>query len=313
MLPGELAEAPGVWTRLWGATWRILLFGVLFLGLLVMLSVAGVLLARSPETLRALGPHGELWVSVVLSLVAALATSWAVLALVERRPFGALGFALGAGAVRQSVGGTALGAALLGLAVLPVVLTGEAHWVPDAGTAGGYAATLASTLVFFALAAAVEEVLFRGYPFQVLVNGIGPWGATLLSSALFAAVHGSNPNVTAAGLANIFVAGVLLAVAYLRTRSLWFATAVHLGWNWAMATLLDFPVSGLLWDTPLYDVVETGPDWWTGGPFGPEAGVPATAALLAGTAWLLRTRRIGEPEEIRARRPLVDVPFGENP
>lgn len=313
MLPGALAEAPGVWTRLRGAAWRILLFGVLFLALATVLSVAGVLLAGSPEAVRALGPRAELWASSILALVAALVTSWIMLALIERRPFGALGFALGPGAVRQSVGGTAVGAALLGVAVLLVVLTGDAHWAPDAGTAGGYAATLGSTLVFFALAAAVEEVLFRGYPFQVLVNGIGPWGATLLSSALFAAVHGGNPNVSAPALANIFLAGVLLAVAYLRTRSLWFVTAVHLGWNWAMAALLDFPVSGLLWDTPLYDAVETGPDWWTGGPFGPEAGVPATVALLAGTVWLLRTRRIGEPEEIRARHPLVDVPFGENP
>jgi biotin transport system substrate-specific component len=35
------------------------------------------------------------------------------------------------------------------------------------------------------------------------------------------------------------------AAAYLRTLSLWFATALHIGWNWATASLFDLPVSGI--------------------------------------------------------------------
>jgi uncharacterized protein len=69
-------------------------------------------------------------------------------------------------------------------------------------------------------------------------------------------------------------------VAYLRTLSLWFATAVHLGWNWAMATLFDLPVSGITaFDTPLYEPVVGGPAWWSGGLFGPEGGVVGTIGL----------------------------------
>jgi uncharacterized protein len=82
---------------------------------------------------------------------------------------------------------------------------------------------------------------------------------------------------------------------------------VHLGWNWAMQSLLGFPVSGLNeFDTPLYDVRELGPDGITGGPFGPEAGLAATLAILAGTVWMWRTRRLGESPAMRALRPLVD-------
>jgi hypothetical protein len=125
-------------------------------------------------------------------------------------------------------------------------------------------------------------------------------------AVLFALLHAGNPNVRPLGLANICLAGVLLSVAYLRTRSLWFATGVHLGWNWTMASLLDLPVSGLELDAPLYTGVETGPDWWTGGTFGPEAGLAATAAIMAGTAWLLRTRRLAPSPEVQALGPLMD-------
>ena len=148
--------------------------------------------------------------------------------------------------------------------------------------------------------------------FAALVQGTGVWPAVGITSLLFAFAHGNNPNVNAVALANIFLAGVMLGWAYLRTRSLWFATGVHVGWNWTMSALLDFPVSGLVRDTPLYSARELGADWWTGGPFGPEAGVAATLAVIALTAWMLRTARLGETERMRALRPLVDHRLGES-
>ncbi|HLM69231.1 MAG TPA: CPBP family intramembrane glutamic endopeptidase, partial [Longimicrobium sp.] len=170
---------------------------------------------------------------------------------------------------------------------------------------------LARSLAFFAVAAAAEEAAFRGYAFQALVQGIGAWPAMLATSALFAWGHAGNPGVTAVALANIFLAGVMLALAYLKTRSLWFATAVHLGWNWTMQSLLGFPVSGLNeFDTPLYDVRELGPDVLTGGAFGPEAGLAATLAIAAGAVWIWRTRRLGESPRMTALRPLVDSRLG---
>ncbi len=102
----------------------------------------------------------------------------------------------------------------------------------------------------------------------------------------------------------------MLAWAYLRTRSLWFATGVHLGWNWTMATLFDLPVSGFVSDTPIYTAVVTGPALWTGGAFGPEAGLAGTVAIAGGTAWLYRTLRLAPSAAMAARRPLVDGRLG---
>ncbi|HEU0012150.1 MAG TPA: CPBP family intramembrane glutamic endopeptidase [Longimicrobium sp.] len=246
-------------------------------------------------------------------LAGALVAGWVLLAAVDRRRPGALGFALEPAAARDGAVGVALGGVLQGAAVLLLAVAGTARWVADEGGMPEYVAALAGSFAFFAVAAAFEEALFRGYAFQALVQGIGAWPAILASSALFAWAHAGNANVTPIGLANIFLAGVLLAVAYLRTRSLWFATAVHLGWNWTMSALLDFPVSGFVYDTPLYSARETGADWWTGGAFGPEAGLAATLTLAAGTAWLLRTRAVGESATMRGLRPLVDEARGIDP
>jgi len=231
---------------------------------------------------------------------------WLLLGWIDRRPLGALGFAADPAAPRDAALGLALGAAAIGVAGGVLAVAGSARWVADAGSVPEYVAALARAFAFFAVAAAAEEALFRGYGFQALVQGIGAWPAVLLSSAAFALAHAANPSVDAVALANICAAGVMLGWAYLRTRSLWFCTALHLGWNWVMSAVLEFPVSGLRRDMPLYDQLSTGPRWFTGGDFGPEGGVAATVVIVLLTLLLLRARWVRESPRMRALRPLVD-------
>lgn len=295
------AARSGIHTVLYGpyglrAGWRIL-------GYLLLSAGVGVMLA---SIAAAIGGRVAELAGFPVMLGSAVLAGWGMLALVDRRRPGALGFALDPAAIKDSVAGLGIGGAMLGAAVALLAVASMARWVADDGTVPEYVAALATSFVFFAVAAAAEEAVFRGYAFQALVQGVGVWPAMLASSALFAYLHAGNPNVTPGALANIFLAGVMLAVAYLRTRSLWFATAVHLGWNWTMASLLDFPVSGLVRDMPLYTARETGPDWVTGGSFGPEAGIAASLTIVLGTVWMWRTRLIGESPRMRALRPLVD-------
>lgn len=302
----EQAEAPRRTDAFFGphgvrTGWRVLLFVALLFTLTVLLVV---LIVASKL-------FDEMTGGFVALLLAGLLASAVMLRLVDRRPFGALGFALEPRAARDSAIGFGIGGGLLSGAVVLLVVAGTARWVADDGSVAEYAVSLARALAIFTVAAAAEEVMFRGYALQALVQGTGVWPAILLTSAAFAAGHANNPNVTWLGLANIFLAGIMLAVAYLRTRSLWFATALHMGWNWAMSALLDFPVSGAQFDTPLYSARELGADWWTGGPFGPEAGLAATLAIVAGTAWMMRTPLLSASPGIRALRPLVDSRLGE--
>ena len=131
--------------------------------------------------------------------------------------------------------------------------------------------------------------MFRGLP---MVRGrpghrTGP-ARSCCSSVLFALAHIRNPDVTAAGLGNIALAGILLALAFFSPGGMWTAFGAHLGWNATLAALAA-PVSGLPFDIPYIDYRMGRPAWLTGGAFGPEGGLLATLALTA-DAWSLVAR-----------------------
>ncbi len=279
--------------------WRILLFFVLFVPLLtVAVWVAG----------PAWTGKGALFRQGAAMFVAAWAAGTILLVRIDGRAPGALGFAWTSRTLRELGLGFGIGGGALALIVGIFALVGWIGYRSEPGTVTALAAVLATDLGVLAIAAAAEEALFRGYPFQVLAQSLGPVAATVLASGAFALAHARNPNVDSLALVNIFLAGALLSAAYLRTRSLWFATAVHLGWNWTMASLLDLPVSGLaFFDTPFIEPFDAGPAWATGGAFGPEGGIGASLALGLALLAVLRLPGLDETDELRERRPLVDA------
>lgn len=226
------------------------------------------------------------------TLISALFAGIFLLTVLEKRPASDLGFALRPQAALQFLVGNALGIVGLALGCLALLLFGSLRYVGEAGNALSWLKVMLGALGALVIPAAAEEALFRGYPFQKLVEGFGAVFATFLASLLFALAHANNPSVNGFALVNIFAAGVMLSVAYLRTRSLWFATGVHLGWNWSMAALFDLPVSGLeLINAPGYDPVDRGPAWFSGGAFGPEAGLSGllgVTLILVGVIWMTR-------------------------
>ena len=124
-----------------------------------------------------------------------------------------------------------------------------------------------------------------------LGQALGTPIAVALSSLLFGAVHAFNPNATVLGIANIVVVGVLLACAYLVTRSLWLPVGLHIGWNLVEIQVLGFPGSGHT-EPSLLRSITSGPDLMTGGAFGPEGGLVALGAALVGIAVLLIGYRV---------------------
>jgi membrane protease YdiL (CAAX protease family) len=259
---------------------RLLLWLVLF----VALSVAGSLVYPPVQ----IGGASALLASSV-SLVAAVLTGIILLRVMDKREPAALGFGLGRRQVKLFGAGVALGAAVLLVVAALMALPGWLTFRSDSGDFTGWAVTLLRDFGLLGIAAAAEEAIFRGYPFQALARGFGALPAIAAGSIIFAWAHGANPNVGGFALANIFLAGVMLSAAYLVTRSLWYATAIHVGWNWAMASLVDLPVSGLeIMDTPLYEPIVDGPVWFTGGAFGPEGGVAGTIAFALALAAIWR-------------------------
>lgn len=270
--------------------WRVVLFIALFVVIvwLEALLVPFVSQLEMPDGRLSLG----LVVRTGLMLAAALGATYIMLAWVDRTPLRGLGFPLSTGWVRELGLGLGIGAAALAGVVAVFALFGGYRWVPQGGSLGGWLATSGTALVALAIPAASEEALVRGYVFRALQEGPGTWMAVALTSLVFAALHGGNPDVGPLALVNVGLAGVLLAVAVARTGTLWLATGVHLGWNWIMSGPLDLPVSGLQGlDVPLYDAVVSGPAWVTGGGFGPEGGLAGTlAASLALVLVIMFTR-----------------------
>lgn len=138
-------------------------------------------------------------------------------------------------------------------------------------------------LLLFLLVGWNEELLSRGYHLQTLASGTNLFWGTLLSSAVFGLLHLGNPNATWVSAAGIFFAGLFLAYGYIRTGQLWLSIGLHLGWNFFEGVAFGFPVSGL--DIyPLLRTTVSGPELWTGGAFGPEAGLIVLPGLVLGAA-----------------------------
>jgi uncharacterized protein len=132
-----------------------------------------------------------------------------------------------------------------------------------------------------------EELLFRGYAFQKLLR----WNrlfALFFVALLFAALHMSNESVTALGLFNIFLGGIVLALAYERYGRLWFPIGFHLAWNLTTGPVFGHEVSGYEAMHSLLAETGSGPDLLTGGEFGVEGSVLMTLVELAAIALLWR-------------------------
>jgi membrane protease YdiL (CAAX protease family) len=138
---------------------------------------------------------------------------------------------------------------------------------------------LAFILVVLAFGAVGEELLFRGYAFQLMVRTMGEFAAVLPVAVLFGVAHMGNRGVTPMAIFNTVLWGVLLGYAYLMTRALWLPIGLHFGWNAAMP-LLGVNLSGFTMGVPGYALRWSAGDLWSGGPYGFEGSVLTTAAVV---------------------------------
>ena len=143
-------------------------------------------------------------------------------------------------------------------------------------------------LILLTPAAFAEELAVRGYLLTTLVDGVGRPFAVAITSVLFALLHLLNPDPSFLSTGMVALAGLFLATIRLTTGSLWAAWIAHLAWNVVQAIVLHAPVSGLPLPTPDYRLVDRGPVWLTGGPWGPEGGLAAAAGMLVATFLLVR-------------------------
>ena len=145
---------------------------------------------------------------------------------------------------------------------------------------------LLPVLLLSGSAAVIEELMFRGVLFRIVEERLGSCIALAISAAVFGLIHLFNPNATLfAAIAILLEAGILLAAAYMLTRRLWLVIGMHFAWNFTQGGVFGVPVSGIPIPGMLSGRLE-GPDWISGGAFGPEASVITVTVCLA-VAWAL--------------------------
>jgi hypothetical protein len=150
-------------------------------------------------------------------------------------------------------------------------------------------------------AAMVEEVTFRGYPLHRLMEAVGAPAAVVATSCLFGLAHLRNPHASVLGAVNTAEIGVLLALAYVRTRSLWVSWGIHFGWNLTLGMGYGLVVSGLSdFSTVIVGSLQ-GPPWLTGGEYGIEASATTTVVILVAIVLLLVLVRPRPAPEIIVR------------
>ncbi len=232
----------------------------------------------------AVGPQAILaqW----LTLSATLIATFVMLRLVEKLPWDTIGLHPAAASPPVMVKGAAFGALAIGAASLLLVAVQQLQIVgaPDGswwGTAGRATAVLLPAAFF-------EELFIRGYAFSVLRRMAGWKLALIVTSVVFGLLHAANPGANSQSILSVIVAGFFLGAVFLATRSLYAAGAAHFAWNWTMAGLLHTPVSGLTMPTPDYRTVDSGPDWLTGGAWGPESGLASVAIMFLVVFYLHR-------------------------
>jgi membrane protease YdiL (CAAX protease family) len=255
------------------APWRIIIFvAVLFVALIL----AAWLEMAVDGTASGLGyqPLVSEW-SVPLGTLLA---TWIVLRSVEGKSWDLVGLGREAAAPKKIALGSLLGLLPIAIPSSILLLTGELKSIsqPDGSWWGASGISFANLLP----AAFGEELLLRGYIFAVLREAVGTRWTLISTSVVFGLLHMANPGADAQSIVIVMMAGFFLGSIFLATRSLYAATAAHFLWNWFMAAVLHSPVSGIGVMTPDYRVIDSGPDWLTGGPWGPEGGFAAVAGMF---------------------------------
>jgi len=209
------------------------------------------------------------------------------------------------GWLKQFVLGCLMGFVLISLAVVPVYFLGSfrsnnlmsVRLLPN----------LSAVVLALICGALAEELVFRGYPFQHLERGIGTVPAVIVFAIGYGLLHLHNPGADVWSVVNSVAIGLLLSIAYLRTRGLWLPWGIHFGWNATLGLLFGLPVSGFHYYNLVRYTQAYGPWWLTGGRYGVEASVAGLAAILIGTIAVafLPFRRLAQPATQAAAEPAL--------
>jgi hypothetical protein len=179
--------------------------------------------------------------------------------------------------------GILLGSGLQVLTILVIYLFGDFKVI----TVNPFSALIIPFTIAFTVAI-LEEILLRGIVFRITEEKWGSIKALIISGIIFAGLHLVNPHVTVISVLCITAVGVLLGAVYMYYRSLWVPIAIHFGWNFTQAGIFGEITSGNEKTSSLFTTQINGPEFLTGGQFGPEGSIQAVLFCIIAALILLR-------------------------
>jgi len=246
-----------------------------------------------------------LYIQKIAFYIAAVVSVWLATRFLDKRRFSETGIYLKRNWWIDLGFGLLLGAFLMTLIFLVELAAG---WVTinetfHAGNSSQpFLVAILLPLLLMVIVGIAEELLFRGYLLLNLAEGfnlrfIGSKWALVLSwlftSAIFGFAHIINPNSTVVSSVIITFGGMWLGLGYVLTGSLAIPIGIHITWNLFQGHVFGFPVSGRRDFSASFIAIEQGgSEVWTGGAFGPEAGILGLFALILGVLLVLAWIRI---------------------
>jgi len=271
-------------------------FVLLSFGLCISIPLVAVLFLLDPSIIAALQLKPEYMLLATLGEAIAITVSvFLARRFLDKQPIESLGLKLNIQALFDLLTGIGVTFLQMGFTYLLMFNLG---WLTFEGFAWEFdpiGLVIKNALLFFFIFILVgwnEELLSRGYHLQTIVSGINLFWGVIISSAVFGLLHIFNPGATWVSTTGILFAGLFLAYGYVRTKQLWLSIGLHIGWNFFEGVVFGFPVSGL----DIYALTRikvTGPELWTGGAFGPEAGLIVLPSLIVGAGliyWFTKNR-----------------------
>jgi membrane protease YdiL (CAAX protease family) len=221
-----------------------------------------------------------LWLTLLLSALISFIVVFIFRKWVDRRSLASLGFEVD-GYFADAASGFFLAPVILGIGSIILFFSGHLQWI-DVSFNGNKLFIAFGMLVIVVFS---EELIFRGYILNNLMQSFNKWVALFISAILFALVHSLSPDVNLLSVAGLFLAGILLGINYVYTKNLWFAISFHLFWNFVQGPLLGYKVSGLNLPTLLQTEVK-GDAMITGGDLGFEASMINILLLIVAVSTL---------------------------
>ena len=186
-------------------------------------------------------------VTAAIMFVLSLALTYVFRRWIDRRSFISLGLdSKGHGA--DAIAGAMLATFIVCASSLLLKITGHLKWVDILFDDKALFLAFGSIIII----SFYEELIFRGYILNNLMDSFPGWLALIISALLFMIFHWTTPSsIGFFPLANTLLMGLILGMNYIYTRNLWFSFCFHAAWKF-----LDGPAFGYSGDNSFQTLLQ---------------------------------------------------------